>query len=377
LKNEGIAGKVKSVSNTLLKEALIFTSHKCIFIGISILGLVLFTADIHSANADADPRPLQAGLKIEVTEPGVCRLTGADIENAGVDPAGIDPATLRMFRMDAEIAFVVSAKGPGMAASDTVEFYARGIDNQYTGTDVYWLYWGGDSGEPMAWTDGAVSGAAPKVTTFFDRLTAEENHELWTETPDAPSADYWFWEEFSSPQSATYGVDVPSPVNNSANAVLTVYFQGRSGDGANETHHTVISLNNTVISDQAWGGNESFAQSGAIAPTLLTAGSNQITVECRSSGAPDVVYLNRMEVAYQRSLAAGGNALNLRWMMKIQGRWKSPGLAVRISAYGTSPIRRPPGKSQVSALPVKVPVLRRPLHIREAKNPTWPSPRMR
>lgn len=248
-------------------------------------------------------------MKIEVTGSGICRLTGADIEKTGVDPAAIDPATLRMFRLNTEIAIVVSAAGPGISESDFVEFYARGMDNQYTGTDVYWLYWGGDAGERIAWRDGAVSGGTPRVTSFYERLTVEENHEIWTETPNAPAADYWFWKKFTSPQSITYGVDVPSPVKNAANGVLTVYFQGRSGDGAEAAHHTVVSLNNTEISDQVWNGNESFVQFGGMGQTLLLAGRNQVTIGCRSSGTPDVLYLNRIEIAYQRNLSAVGNAL--------------------------------------------------------------------
>lgn len=269
-----------------------------------MLGLLILAAGMGPAFADTDPRPRRAGIKIEVSAPGLYRLTGADIRATGVDPALIAPDTIRVFRKDAEIACDVSAAPSGMADTDFLEFYAQGMDNQYTNADVYWLYWGGDAGRRMAWTDGAVSGAASRISSFSEILTVEENHALWTETPAAPAADYWFWERFTSPQSAEYAVQVPSPVKNAGNAEVTAVFQGRSG-----THRTVVSLNGRVVSDETWEGSGVFTPSGLVPQTALGAGANTLKVECRSAGSPDVLYFNRLEIRYRRHLAAAGGVL--------------------------------------------------------------------
>jgi hypothetical protein len=275
-----------------------------------MFGLITITLYPPIATALDDPRPRRAGIKIEVQAAGIYRVTGQDIQKAGVDPATINPATLRMFRLDSEIPIIVSSGQAVLAVSDTIDFYAQGIDNQYTGTDVYWLYWGDAAGERMAWANGAVTGSLPDVTTFKDLLSVEENHIIWAETPGAPDVDYWFWERLTSPQSAEYDFDILSPVKNSANAVLTVYFQGRTGDSSIATHHTIITMNGNPVSNDTWQGDLAHVQSGQIEQNLLNAGSNRVKIQStQTAGAPDMVYFNRIEVDYQRALTAVNNEL--------------------------------------------------------------------
>ncbi len=275
---------------------------------IFIFSLLNFYPD--AASALTDPRPRYSGIKIETQAAGIYRVSGRDMQNAGVDPASIHPATLRMFRMDKEIPIIVSATGAVLGVSDTIEFYAQGMDNPYTGTDVYWLYWGHETGKSMVWADGGGAQTLPEQTTFKDLRIMEENHVIWGETPGAPEADYWFWEKLTSPQTVEYVFDIYSPVKNAENAVVTVYFQGRSAGSSSATHHTVVTVNDTLVSDEIWTGNTAHAQSGELAQNLLNPGSNRIKIQCKQTGgAPDVVYFNRIEVDYVRSLTAVNNML--------------------------------------------------------------------
>ncbi len=259
-----------------------------------------------AAFTTSDPRPQQSGLKIEVSQNGIFRLTGADLLTAGVDPASIDPASLRMFHRDSEIAVRVVSNEGGFDKDAAILFYAEGVDNPYTGTDVYWLYWGGStSGMRMQWVDGAVEEALPQVAAFTDVLTIEENHIPWLETPGAPNADYWFWEKITAPEGVTYYVEVVSPVSDQGTAVFTVWFQGRDDAFSTASHHTVVWLNGQAIGEETWAGDMAHAQVMTISQGLLNDGLNIVTVESESDGlSADVIYFNRITVEYRRRLEA-------------------------------------------------------------------------
>ncbi|RJP88877.1 MAG: hypothetical protein C4518_10690 [Desulfobacteraceae bacterium] len=257
------------------------------------------------ARAATDSRPQKGGIKIELSQKGVYRITGSDVSAAGVNPASIDPASLRLFHGNSEIRITVASAVDGVFdPTDAITFYAPGIDTRYTGTDVYWLYWGtAVSGRRTLPANGAITGDSPLISASGETLDVEENHTLWSDTPDAPDADYWFWEKLSAPQTTRLTFDVPSPANSSGDAVLSVYFQGRSGG----SHHTVITLNDRVIGDEIWTGALAHFQTMAISQTDLKAASNQLTIDSGTAGS--VIYLNRIEIDYLKNLTAKSNAL--------------------------------------------------------------------
>jgi len=262
-------------------------------------------AFMEPAQAATDPRPQKGGIKVELSQKGIYRITGSDLTNAGVDPAAINPASFRLFHGDAEIRITVSSGTDGkFDPADAIWFFATGIDTRYTGTDVYWLYWGtAVSGRRMLPVDGAADGDSPLITEFREILEVEENHTLWSDTPDAPEADYWFWEKLTAPQTMNLTFDAPSPAAG-GDVVLSFVFQGRSaGD-----HHTVITLNGKVIGDETWPGASAHTQTAIFPQTDLKTVSNQLTVNA-SGNAGGVIYLNRVDVDYLKILTAKNNAL--------------------------------------------------------------------
>ncbi len=254
--------------------------------------------------ADEDSRPDRGGLKIDISQEGIYRIYGYDFSNAKVNPANINPGTFRMFHQNADIPILVSSAGTAMDSGDFIEFYATGIDNRFTGTDVYWLYWNGSPGKRMIWTNGTVTETAPGLETFIDARVIEENHLLWTQTPNAPSADYWFWDKFTAPQSSAYTFDLPSPVGTSEEAVVTLSFQGAS----NTPHQAVITLNGKDIGTLTWSGNSFSAQDMLISNSLLQASANRLTI-VSDSDIGDIFYFNTIEIHYFRRLNTSGNRL--------------------------------------------------------------------
>jgi len=246
-----------------------------------------------------DPRPNRRSMKIEISGEGIVRVYGRDFSDAGINISSINPDTFQMFHRDVDIPIIVSSTDSVLDASDFVEFYAQGIDNQFTGTDVYWLYWNGTPGNRMTWVNGAITETSADLRTFTETRLIEENHLLWTQTPNAPAADYWFWEKFTAPQSKTITFDLPSPVSNAGQATVSVFFQGVS----NTNHRTNATLNGQDLGEEIWSGTNQKTQEMTITNSLLTNSRNQLTIKSAGS-LGDVLYLNKIEVRYTRRLAA-------------------------------------------------------------------------
>ncbi len=318
---------------------------KNIFISVPTLRVVLHLSLIFTimaaliatparVQAATDPRPNRNSLKIEIVSPGIYRVSGSDFTAANVNPANIDPETFRIFLRDTEIPVTVSAGDGVFDSIDFVEFYAPGIDNQYTETEVYWLYWNGIAGKRLSWVNHAPDGSVTPITSFSQNVTIEENHVMWSNTPNAPDTDYWFWEKLTAPQSSaqtsTHTFDLPSPVNKSEEALATVYFQGSTDNG----HHTIITLNGQTIGDAIWFGTIAKGQVSTISPNLLKNRLNELTVESAGdiSSSGDVIYLNRLGITYQRDLKAVDNHLTFQ----LKQEDASP---VSVSGFTTASIR--------------------------------------
>jgi len=243
----------------------------------------------------------QAALRMEIREEGIYCLTYEYLTGAGL-PAGIVSTTLQLFNLGNEAAMKVVSTGGIFGPGDYIEFYAESVDNDYTGTNVYWLYWGMATGKRMGEIDGRVTGGGTKPGSFTDTVHIEQNHTLWEGMPDAPEEDYWFWEKMTAPKSADYVFDIPSPDKAAPEATVKVCFRGRSTASPHPNHHTVIDLNSTEVGNDVWDGDISYIQEMTVSSGILVDGSNTLTVNMPgdTGAVVDIVYFNWIEVSYER-----------------------------------------------------------------------------
>jgi hypothetical protein len=274
-----------------------------------------------SKTANTPQAVLAEALRLEVAQDGIYRLTYEEMAAAGV-PSGIDPRTFQLFNKGNEAAIHVTAGGESFGPVDSILFYGEAVDNRYTGANVYFLYWSRETGRRMGEIDGTVTGAGTPVTAFDDVLYIEENHTLWEGMPGAPELEYWFWERLTAPRRADYAIHVPSRDGGAAEATLKVIFQGRSTASPHPNHHTVVYLNGTEIGNDLWDGAVPYVQEMTIPHALLTDGANTLGIDTPgdTGASVDIVYFNRMELAYKRLLQAGDDTL--RFTVREDGRMK-------------------------------------------------------
>ena len=228
---------------------------------------------------------------------------------AGIDPSGIDHDLYQLFNGQTEIALkVVSGTSGPLSAGDYLEFYGQGVDTQYTGTNVYMLRWDSSSGKRMA-EENAEDGTAGEIDSFHDVISKEVNRELWANTPGAPDVDYWFWEKIDAPKTRNYTLTIPFPTTSQDNAEVRVTYQGRSTASPHPNHHTMVYVNDNLVSDDdnsRWDGDDLYVQEMPLTSNPFVDGNNTVKVYAPGdTGAViDTIYLNRIEIECDRLLKA-------------------------------------------------------------------------
>ncbi len=168
-------------------------------------------------------------LKVVVPRQGMYRISGRDLEAAGLSLEEVDPARLRVLYGGGgilslspaqggvereEIASVIEDGGDGrFAVDDFILFYGEPVsrweynreesqyqylNNPYTGDNVYWLEIGGEEpGKRAAVRSGALQDSKPQVPQNYRvKIHAESEDFIRTQTFGIKSGYEWYWHEF-------------------------------------------------------------------------------------------------------------------------------------------------------------------------------------
>lgn len=174
---------------------------------------------------------LQGGtwLRTLVSEEGMYRISGADLEVAGVSLDDVDPASLRLRygggealsineisppQAMREVGLVVEDGGDGrLDADDFVLFWAEPVSrweyapasrsfqfrhNLYTRENAYWLgFGGGVEGQRAEQRSGALTAADPQQPTSYRMRVHEEAEQFVLHQLFSIKSGYtWYWEDF-------------------------------------------------------------------------------------------------------------------------------------------------------------------------------------
>ena len=174
---------------------------------------------------------LQEGtwLRIFVSEEGMYRVSGADLEAAGVSLGDVNPASLRLHygggnalsineinppQAMPEVGLVVEDGGDGrLDADDFVLFGAESVSrweyarasrsfqyrhNLYTHENAYWLgFGGGGEGRRAEQRSGALAASDPQQpTSYRARIHEEAEQFVLNQLVGIKSGYTWYWEDF-------------------------------------------------------------------------------------------------------------------------------------------------------------------------------------
>jgi len=254
-------------------------------------------------------------LKVAVDHSALYRLTQEEMVLAGADPADLAAGHFRLYHRGHPVAIDIRQAGPEFGPGDTIRFWGEAYEDQFTGTNVYWLSWQADTSGPLfAALDGQLIDGTPDVRTFSETLRFEENQRMWTLTPGAPELDYWYWTYLQSPQIFTIPVTLPGLDDTAHTVQCRFAFQGRSTAPYQPNHHALITLNElpVPIGEALWSNEQPVVAEIPTSSSGFVAGENQLNIELPGDTGPlpDTFYLNWVELTYTRQLEVSQDQLN-------------------------------------------------------------------
>jgi len=277
-----------------------------------------------AAPAGAPWTPPSPAYKVFVEADGIYQLSYAYLQAAGLPVDTLDPRTFRLFYMGQEVPIQVEGESDGrFDPGDAVLFYGRSVDslfyagllptNKYTGTNVYWLTYGGVNGLRMSEKDGSLSGSAAGPFLHTEHL--EQNYAYESARPFAHNADHWYWQKIqviglNNTASRSYSFTADNIATGTLTGTLTVNLLGYY----NGPHHLRLYVNNNLVLDDSmsWSNFDIFSTTVDVPQTYFQEGTNTIKVEVVNDVGKtvDQIYTNWLEVRYYDTHVAEGDKLD-------------------------------------------------------------------
>lgn len=273
------------------------------------------------------------GVKLEIREDGLYRVTYEELLDAGISLSGFNPTTIKLKNLSKEIPIFVWGEDDGsFNKGDYIEFYGkfpRGDKtyfHPYTQSNVYWLSYGGSSGQRLVKESGRLKNPERELAYAFTcTLHIEEDKYFSRHASD----DYWFYELASMGEIVEVEFDIESPDSISLEPTrVIVDLYGRT----DYEHNAIHTLGNYYIGTANWWGvyPHTFEAEG---PTnnLLQGGKNKYQLICQ--GSEDYIYLNFIELIYKRTYRVIDNYIEFRspgvgvWEFRLEG-FTSPGISL-------------------------------------------------
>lgn len=272
--------------------------------------------------------PADRMVKMAVRQPGIYKVTGRDLELAGMSLVGVTPEQIRLFNNGGrELPRGVLAERPDSLienaiyvhdgdpvgefnSNDYVLFYGHGVTgwdrmegfyqhyfHHYTDDNIYWVQV--DPNAPAGKRMEELGSNLPydDVVTYTKvRFFKEDESFIYNTAGEPESGLNWYMALFTDNQSHNYSFNVANVISEESFRVRARF---KHLDG---THQTQFYLNNELIETvPGIGGIVDFTSGGS-----LINGSNTLKIRQATSG---IMYLDWFEFEYSRSLVAYDNEL--------------------------------------------------------------------
>ncbi|PYQ20748.1 MAG: hypothetical protein DMF79_09680 [Acidobacteria bacterium] len=229
---------------------------------------------------------------------------------------GVPAFQLRLSRQREPVAFHLEPAGSSFGPGSILYFFSEGPSlNPYGNEAVYELSLAlnRSRGATMPLVAASPSGSAASFASSVKRW--EENKSYQPGLLDAP--DLWLWDSLVAPVKKGYSFALESLVSTSEPSQLTVFLQGGSDQDGVDDHHVRVSINGSPVAEAIWDGQTPQALPASIDSGILHEGSNLLELEnLGDAGASySLVFLDRFELTYPRSLSAPGGLFEARFTL--------------------------------------------------------------
>ena len=244
----------------------------------------------------------QAGAKIFVQQEGWYQVSRQNLIDAGWDP-GTSATYLQLWAEGIQQSILVNAGTNGtLDPTDTIEFYATGIDTPSTGTRVYWLVQGSSPGLRIA-SATVPKGRLGSTPSSFNSTVTFSPKEYYAPGIANGSPDGFYGDVVTS-TPITESITAVDPAPSSASATLSVTLTG----GYWWSHNVNVSLNGNAAGSLNFNGEIVQAGTFSVPSSWVVAGANAVTLVA-PDGGNDVSLVTTISLTYPRQYRALNDSL--------------------------------------------------------------------
>jgi len=277
-------------------------------------------AEVSSAYLDTLP-----AAKISITAEGWYVVTRSQLVAAGFDP-GSDARSLQLFAEGVEQPIaILGEQGASLGSNGAIAFYGTAIDTPFSGTRVYWLVRGSQSGKRIPVSTSAGSGAS-SVQSFLSSVTLEQRTTYFAALLNGPNADNFFGALVTTePVDQDLAIQNYDP-SSSLPAQVTITLQGVI---AGQPHSVNATVNGSSVGVLNFDGQANFSSTFAIEQGLLQNGTNTVTLTALN-GENDTTLVQSIVLNFPHTYTADSD-----WL-----RASAPaGAHLKISGFSSSQIQ--------------------------------------
>jgi hypothetical protein len=222
--------------------------------------------------------------------------------------AALSVAGLRLARLGIPVPFHVAPQASVFGPGSTLYFLSEGeAANEDGATAVYELT-AGPPGLSMALASELPAG--PAIAPGWGERRFEQDRYYQSALLDAP--DLWLWDVIVSGTAKTYGFALDDLAAADAPAHLKVFLQGASDYEADPDHHVRAFVNGALVGEARWNAKMPSVVEVDVDAGILQKQGNTLRLENvgDTGAAYSMVFLDRFEVRYPRTLAAAGGVFD-------------------------------------------------------------------
>ena len=244
----------------------------------------------------------QAAAKISVQAEGWYVVTGAQLAAAGFE-AG-DARRLQLYAEGVQQPILLSTKQSSkLGANDSIAFYGTGIDTPFSGTRVYWLINGLQTGKRIS--AGPHGEGSANVSSFSAAVTLQQRTTYFSALLNGINNDNFFGAVvYSEPVDQELSIEHYDS-SSSIPAELDINLQGVT-DG--QPHSVSVELNGASLGVMSFSSEANVTNTFSVPSGMVQNGTNTVTLAALD-GDNDISLVQSITLHFPHTYAVDSNWL--------------------------------------------------------------------